>query len=591
MKDEVARPARYLALLCCALFVASAAPAAAQTVQPRVVGGSNVAGGDHPWQVAMLYELNGNDQQYCGGTLVAPNWVLTARHCEVFTTDTVLVGTANLNSGGEEIEIAEVKNHPLSDPGSMATVPRYDVTMVRLEAPVTDLDAAPLSAVTPVTDDAFWAPGDTLTVTGWGATMTGGPGTNQLKEAPVPRVSDSDCADAWGGDFSSADMVCAGDGIRDSCQGDSGGPIVAPISLDPPDKSDPADWRQVGITSWGGACADPDFPGVYARLGNAVVSDWTSLTPPVAATPTLSGGARAGETVTCARGAWTGRAYFTYRFFREGGASPIATNTSGVYTLANGDVGARVFCRARGENAAATVDSPNSNLTDTVAPGPVPVNTRAPVVSGEPVIGRQLRCEAGSWQDTPSIAYSFRRIGPDGVSQPVASGSATYVATSDDAGSQLVCVETASNSFGKTEAVSAPVGPVVAPAPPPPPQPQPQPRDAGLPNTTRITRRCQRRRCTLSMFTTDTTSAGAPLAGVLGVEVRLTSRYRCVRRGKRRTCIRKRTLTAKSSLIPGIFRVRTPRLPRGLHTVRVLAVDASGNREARALTYSFRLRR
>lgn len=586
-------PALLLTLLAAAVSGLAATPATGQMVEPRVVGGNNVAAGDYPWQVAMLYEdVNGNYQQYCGGTLVDDDWVLTARHCEVVTSEKVLVGTTSLSSGGQVLDIAEVKNHPLSDPGSMASVPRYDVTMVRLATPESDPVAVPLDAVAPGTDDAFWAPAVSLTVTGWGKTsnLPNTPGSNSLKEAQVPRVSDSDCAAAWGSDFSSTDMVCAGTGTTDTCQGDSGGPIVTPI-VQPPDKSDPAHWRQVGITSWGGQCADPVYPGVYARLGNALVSDWTSLTPAVAATPTLGGDSRAGQTLTCSRGTWTGRAYFTYRFFREGGTSPVAANTTGVYTLRNGDVGSRMLCRVRGENAGATVDSPDSNLSDSIAPGPVPVNTRAPALAGDPVVGQQLRCEAGGWQDAPAIAYSFRRITPDGASQPVASDAATYVTTSDDVGSRIVCVETATNAFGDTEAVSAPVGPVSAPPPPLQPQPQPQPRDEGLPNTTKITRRCRRLRCTLSVFTRDTTSAGAPLAGVLGVEVRLTSRYRCVQRGKRRTCVRRRTLTATPSLIPGVFRLRTPRLPRGVHTVRATAVDASGNREARALTYAFRLRR
>ena len=42
-------------------------------------------------------------------------------------------------------------------------------------------------------------------------------------------------------------------------QGDSGGPIYV-------------DGVQVGVTSWGYACADPDHAGVYTRVSNYV--DW-----------------------------------------------------------------------------------------------------------------------------------------------------------------------------------------------------------------------------------------------------------------------------------------------------------------------------
>ena len=588
-------PTLVLALLAFALL-APAAPAAAQ-VEARIVGGTMVAAGDYPWQVAML---SAGGLQYCGGTLVAPDWVLTARHCEATTDEQVRLGSTNRTSGGQVIGIAEVKNHPLSFPGTDTEVPRYDVTMVRLDTAETDPVAVPLTAVTPGADDALWAPGDDLTVTGWGRTSDGGNTTNNLREAVVPRVSDATCSSAYGGDFSSSDMVCAGTGATDTCQGDSGGPIIAP-TVDAPDKSDPDHWRQVGITSWGGPCASALYPGVYARLGNALVSDWTSLIPAVADTPTLTGGSRAGEDVTCSRGSWTGRAYFTYRFFREGGTTPVATNTTGTYRLADGDVGSRIFCRVRGENVAAVVNSPDSNLSATIGARPLPTNSRAPVLTGQAIVGSELRCEPGSWEGASSLAYGFRRVAPGGSPILVTAGSPTYVPTAADVGSQILCFETATNSFGSAEASSAAVGPVVAAAAPPlDPQPRPEPapqppvltpRDQGAPQTTRVSRRCQRRRCTLSLFTKDTTTAGARSAGVLGVEVKLTSRYSCVKARRRQTCTRRRTLKASATATPGVFRVRTGLLPRGRHTFRMIAVDAAGNRQAVALTYAFRLRR
>ena len=78
-------------------------------------------------------------------------------------------------------------------------------------------------------------------------------------------VSDSDCGSsiAYGGEFISETMVCAGifpAGGRDTCQGDSGGPLVAPLLA--------GGFRLVGDTSFGDGCARPNKPGVYGRLAD-----------------------------------------------------------------------------------------------------------------------------------------------------------------------------------------------------------------------------------------------------------------------------------------------------------------------------------
>uniref|UniRef100_A0A452IGU8 Peptidase S1 domain-containing protein n=1 Tax=Gopherus agassizii TaxID=38772 RepID=A0A452IGU8_9SAUR len=44
----------------------------------RIIGGRNCLFGSRPYQVALLR----NDRIYCGGSLIAPKWVLTAAHCK-----------------------------------------------------------------------------------------------------------------------------------------------------------------------------------------------------------------------------------------------------------------------------------------------------------------------------------------------------------------------------------------------------------------------------------------------------------------------------------------------------------------------------
>ena len=65
----------------------------------------------------------------------------------------------------------------------------------------------------------------------------------------------SDGQDNYGGGQITSNMLCASANNKDSCQGDSGGPLVKGNV-------------QVGVVSWGIDCADPNFPGVYARVSS-----------------------------------------------------------------------------------------------------------------------------------------------------------------------------------------------------------------------------------------------------------------------------------------------------------------------------------
>ena len=85
-----------------------------------------------------------------------------------------------------------------------------------------------------------------------------------LYEVEIPIVSRATCEAIYGADFTS-NMICAGysNGGKDTCSADSGGPMMG-IQFD--------EYVQVGITSWGAGCAQPQLYGVYTRL--SIFEDW-----------------------------------------------------------------------------------------------------------------------------------------------------------------------------------------------------------------------------------------------------------------------------------------------------------------------------
>lgn len=223
-----------------------------------IVGGEPANPGDNPFQVALLNKnVTDNFQaQFCGGTLLKPDTVVTAAHCSDFIISeqvAVLTGTQKLDGSGVRRRVANIAVHPQWNPQTFA----YDVAVWKLSAEAEDQPVAFLSS-----DDG--SVGTTYLATGWGALAEDGSFPLDLRKVEIPQISRADCNDgnSYNGNVTEQ-MLCAGFtlGGRDTCQGDSGGPLALNGEL-------------VGITSWGVGCARPDLPGVYTRISDAQVRNF-----------------------------------------------------------------------------------------------------------------------------------------------------------------------------------------------------------------------------------------------------------------------------------------------------------------------------
>lgn len=247
------------------------ATAALAQADPRIVGGQEADPGEWPWQVALVQ--SGGDTyngQFCGGSLIAANWVLTAAHC-VYTSDTgdldVVAGIHDLvtpDPGFVRVQLAEIIVHTGWDNGTKDN----DVALLRLATPIPERAGSasqlPIQYVHLVAGAIGPLTGATTTVTGWGNRTPGGSDyPARLHEVEVLVIANGDCSGAYSN--LTDNMLCAGvpGGGKDSCQGDSGGPLVYNNS---------GEWQQAGIVSFGIGCAEADYPGVYTRVSRYV--DW-----------------------------------------------------------------------------------------------------------------------------------------------------------------------------------------------------------------------------------------------------------------------------------------------------------------------------
>ena len=256
----------------CMILAGFAAPSMA------VVGGTDVPAGQH----RNVAEIVLGKAFGCSGTLIAPQWVMTAGHCGSLTGAAVSTPAAwpaaaidvRLGSNRAGQGTLYPAQQVVVEPDYLLTE-GYDISLIKLQAPVAGI--AP-TQVANGAERAIWNPGELETIVGWGVTSENGSAPDTLQQAEVPITTDAYCAKAYSS-FDPATMVCAGypQGGTDTCQGDSGGPMFAYTPA--------GEERLVGATSFGNGCAQAGYPGAYARVADAALRTWIGSVAPDAVAP------------------------------------------------------------------------------------------------------------------------------------------------------------------------------------------------------------------------------------------------------------------------------------------------------------------
>ncbi|XP_023416444.2 serine protease 29-like [Cavia porcellus] len=261
-----------LLFLTLCLVAGSVAKPQAPTTQKElvgIVGGHNAPKGKWPWQVSLkVYNYHSSAWEHiCGGSLIHPQWVLTAAHCVYHRNDDpssyrILAGDIYLYGDQKLLSVKQIIVHP----DYVSFHLGVDVALLKLAEPVDCTDNVkpiklPSSNLEESEKDQCW-------VTGWGTVLGYQwlPPPFRLQEVSVQVVKNSVCEELYHNAtwhfFKDRrlildDMLCAGNVGRGTCYGDSGGPLVC---------KDSDSWNLVGVVSWGYHCGWAIVPSVFARV-------------------------------------------------------------------------------------------------------------------------------------------------------------------------------------------------------------------------------------------------------------------------------------------------------------------------------------
>jgi lysyl endopeptidase len=260
------------------------------TATPMSVSAPVESQSEWPWQARLAistWRLNGD--WTCGGSVVHPNWILTAAHCVVddidgrFTTVApsaieVRTGSSRPDCGGQVSKVKRIVKHPKFDPITGDS----DIALLELKEPVW---AEPIRPVTCEREETLACINTRGSITGWDEEEMCGYTMTVLDGQEATIVNPSECRSAYGGDSLTNNMLCArSTPSNGACQLQDGSPLAV--------SNQRGGYVQAGIVSRTNPrtslinrnadgdrvndCASVPAQAVYTRLANYV--DWMETT-------------------------------------------------------------------------------------------------------------------------------------------------------------------------------------------------------------------------------------------------------------------------------------------------------------------------
>ncbi|XP_017101525.2 serine protease 1-like [Drosophila bipectinata] len=223
------------------------------SIQGRITNGKEAVAEQFPYQVGLSFSSS-QGGWWCGGSIIAANWVVTAAHCTDGATSVTASYGATVRTNPKFTQTISSSDFIQHESYLSLTV-RNDISLIK--TPTISFSAAVNKIALPAIASSYSTyVGQTAVASGWGLVSDSATSVApNLQYVDLTVISNTVCQQTFGSLIVTSRVICvATPNAQSTCQGDSGGPLALDSTL-------------IGITSFGSADGcESGAPAAFTRV-------------------------------------------------------------------------------------------------------------------------------------------------------------------------------------------------------------------------------------------------------------------------------------------------------------------------------------